>query len=236
MPNLRNRIGTSKNMFEKGRPRALAVSRRPIDITDVVAVVIQHSDAVIAAGLVAVLESGAEFSVRRTLEELNGPTDARSAPVIVADYSTALLIADRSHQLAQRLIIYTGTDSQAMVCRAVQSGVRGYLVYGATPQELCRAVRAVSSGETAMSPSVAMRVIERIRGRSLTERETSVLEQLMCGLSNKCIARALNLSTGTVKTHMKSILEKLGVESRTAAVVTAQRRGLLGSDGRRRMV
>ena len=79
----------------------------------------------------------------------------------------------------------------------------------------------------ALSPLVAMRITNRIRGRILTARERSVLEQLMLGLSNKAIAHRLNVCVGTVKTHIKSIMKKLGADSRTAAVVMAQRRGLL---------
>lgn len=67
----------------------------------------------------------------------------------------------------------------------------------------------------------------RIQGKTLTVREKAVLEQLMLGLSNKLIASRLNLCVGTVKTHLKSILEKLDADSRTAAVIAAQRRGLL---------
>jgi DNA-binding NarL/FixJ family response regulator len=78
-----------------------------------------------------------------------------------------------------------------------------------------------------LSPLVAERITNRVNGKSLTEREKSVLEQLMLGLSNKGIARRLNLCVGTVKAHVKSILNKLDADSRTAAVVAAQRRGLL---------
>jgi DNA-binding NarL/FixJ family response regulator len=74
---------------------------------------------------------------------------------------------------------------------------------------------------------VAARVTNRIKGQPLTSREKAVLEQLMRGLSNKGIAHRLNLCVLTVKTHVKAILEKLDVDSRTAAMVTAQRRGLL---------
>ena len=76
-------------------------------------------------------------------------------------------------------------------------------------------------------PLVAARITNRVKGRPLTAREKTVLEQLMLGLCNKAIARKLNLCVGTVKQHVKSILKKLDADSRTAAVVAAERRGLL---------
>jgi DNA-binding NarL/FixJ family response regulator len=101
------------------------------------------------------------------------------------------------------------------------------LPHGIGLTELFEGIRTVRSGGVALSPKVAMRITNRIRGGILTARERSVLEQMMLGLSNKSIAQRLNVCVGTVKTHVKSIMVKLGADSRTAAVVTAQSRGIL---------
>ena len=113
------------------------------------------------------------------------------------------------------------------ICRALEIGIRGYLLHGIGLPELFEAIRAVRGGGVALSPLVAARIANRIQGKTLTARERAVLEQLMLGLSNKSIASRLNLRVGTVKTHLKAILEKLGAGSRTAAVIAAQRRGLV---------
>src|SRR5262249_23034945 len=149
------------------------------------------------------------------------------ADVFLADYETALRLAECAPQWARNVVIFTNHDSEAKIYRALESGARGYLLYGVGLPELFEGIRSVLAGGVALSPLVAARISSRVTGETLTKRERSVLEQLMLGLSNKAIAWRLNLCVGTVKTHVKSILEKLNADSRTAAVVTAQRRGLL---------
>ena len=100
-------------------------------------------------------------------------------------------------------------------------------MYGVGLPELFESIRSVGAGGVALSPVVAASITNRVKGETLTEREECVLEQMRLGLSNKAIAQHLNLCVGTVETHVKSILRKLHAGSRTAAVVTAQRRGLL---------
>jgi DNA-binding NarL/FixJ family response regulator len=106
-------------------------------------------------------------------------------------------------------------------------GARGYLLHGVGLQELFEGIRCVHGGGVALSPLVTVRVTNRITCETLTAREKAVLELLMLGLRDKAIARKLNVCVGTVKTHVKSILQKLEADNRTAAVITAQRRGLL---------
>jgi two-component system NarL family response regulator len=147
--------------------------------------------------------------------------------VVLADYETALGLAESAPQWAKNLVVFTNYDSEARICRALESGARGYLLYGVGLPELFEGIRSVQQGGVALSPLVATRLTNRIKGKALTAREKAVLEQLMLGLRNKGIARRLNLSVGTVKTHVKSILAKLDAQSRTAAVITARRSGLL---------
>ncbi|MBQ6642799.1 MAG: response regulator transcription factor, partial [Saccharopolyspora sp.] len=99
----------------------------------------------------------------------------------------------------------------------------------APPEELTAAVRAAAAGRSALAPTVADRLVHRMRrpGTSLSRCELDVLQLLADGLSNAEISRRLYLSQATVKTHLVHIYDKLGVESRTAALAAAQARGLI---------
>jgi DNA-binding NarL/FixJ family response regulator len=197
----------------------------PLDLG--VSVMILYADPIVAAGLRVVLLEHAGFQIIPAPE----PGDLQHSPppadVILADYETALRLVESAPHWTKNLIVFTNYDSEAKIFRALESGARGYLLNGASLAELCEGIRSVHAGGVALSPQVAARITHRIKGETLTAREKAVLEQLMLGLRNKAIARRLNLCIGTVKTHVKSILQKLDAESRTAAVVTAQRRGLL---------
>jgi DNA-binding NarL/FixJ family response regulator len=114
-----------------------------------------------------------------------------------------------------------------MICHALQQGARGYLLQGGSLADLLGGLRSVSVGGMAIGPLVAGRVAEWMKQPALTRREGDILRQMMLGRSNKRIAIELNVAIGTVKTHVKSILDKLDAASRTEAVAIAQRRGIL---------
>lgn len=202
-------------------------SAESITLSVEVSVMILCADAVIAAGLAAVLRETAGFQlvpVPERGELLDGPPPA---DVVLADYETALRMAESAPQWAKKLLVFTNCDREAEICRVLERGVSGYLLYGVGLPVLFEAIRSVQRGGIALSPRVAARVTNRIQGKPLTTREKAVLEQLMLGLSNKLIASRLNVGVGTIKSHLRSILEKLHADSRTAAVIAAQRRGLL---------
>jgi len=192
-----------------------------------VSVRILYADPIIAAGLAAVLRECCGFQIVSTPERPNLDRDLPSTDVVIVDYETALRVAESTPQWAKNLVVFTNHDSEAKIYRALESGARGYLLYGVGLSELFEGIRSVRRGGVALSPLAAARVANRFQGRTLTPREKAVLEQLTLGLSNKAIARKLALSVGTVKTHVKAILGKLDAHCRTAAVMTAQRRGLL---------
>jgi DNA-binding CsgD family transcriptional regulator len=98
---------------------------------------------------------------------------------------------------------------------------------GCSLQDLFEGLRAVGGGGMALGPVVASRVAEWMKQQALTPREEEILGQMMLGRSNKRIATELSVAVGTVKTHVKSILDKLDAASRTEAVAIAQRRGIL---------
>ena len=214
----------------RNQVRTVSFARRnpgPITSGTEVSVMILYADPVIAAGLAAVLHQRAGFQIIPGPEPSDFVCGPPPADVLLADYETALRLAESAPQWAKNLVVFTNYDSEAKICRALESGARGYLLYGVGLPELFEGIRSVRAGGVALSPLVAARITNRIKGATLTAREKAVLEQLMLGLRDKVIARRLNVGVGTVKCHVKSILEKLEANSRTAAVVTAQRRGLL---------
>jgi DNA-binding NarL/FixJ family response regulator len=128
---------------------------------------------------------------------------------------------------AARIIVLTTFDGDEDIYRALQAGARGYLLKGMFGDELMDAIRAVHSGKSRIPPVVAERLAGRMGGPSLTSRELEVLELIVQGNSNKEIGGELAISEATVKTHINSILDKLGVTDRTQAVRTALQRGIV---------
>ena len=128
---------------------------------------------------------------------------------------------------AARIIVLTTFDGDEDIYRALQAGARGYLLKGMFGDELMDAIRAVHSGKSRIPAVVAERLAERMGGPSLTSRELEVLELIVLGNSNKEIGGELTISEATVKTHINSILDKLGVTDRTQAVRTALQRGIV---------
>ncbi|ONI75223.1 DNA-binding response regulator [Actinosynnema sp. ALI-1.44] len=127
------------------------------------------------------------------------------------------------------VIIVTTYDDAADILRCIEAGAAGYMLKGSSRTELVDAVRAAAGGATVLTPSLAP-ALYRARGAeatTLSTREQSVLRLVAKGMSNPGIAAELFVAEATVKTHLLRIFKKLGVSSRTAAVVTAKERGLL---------
>jgi DNA-binding NarL/FixJ family response regulator len=131
-----------------------------------------------------------------------------------------------------RVIVLTSFLDDDKLLPALRAGAAGYLLKNAPPPELARAVRAAHAGEALLDPVVAARLVETLAGDSdpldrLTPREREVLELIGRGFPNKRIARRLEVSEKTVKTHVGHVLAKLGVTDRTQAAVVAVRAGLV---------
>jgi DNA-binding NarL/FixJ family response regulator len=122
------------------------------------------------------------------------------------------------------LTTYAG-DVQAAA--ALKAGAAGYLLKNLLRKELLETIRAVHSGKRRVPPDVAAEIAEHVADDALTEREIEVLRRVAAGRSNKVIAAELDISEGTVKTHMRSILPKLEASDRTHAVMIALKRGIL---------
>jgi len=126
-----------------------------------------------------------------------------------------------------RVIVLTTFDGDEDIYRSLQAGAQGYLLKDVFFNELEDAIRKVHCGSRWIPAHVAERLAERMGSSNLTGREIEVLEQIVAGNSNRSIATRLNISEATVKSHINSILSKLGVKDRTQAATTALQRGLV---------
>lgn len=143
------------------------------------------------------------------------------------------------------ILILTTYADEEFILAGIRAGARGYLLKDAPPDELVRAIRIVSRGESLLEPSVAARVLDKLSALmtdgelgssastefpSLTPREKEILASLANGARNKDIADALFISERTVKVHVSSLMQKLDANTRTEAVAKAIQRGLISMD------
>jgi DNA-binding NarL/FixJ family response regulator len=131
---------------------------------------------------------------------------------------------------AARVLVLTTYDTDSYVLPAIEAGATGYLLKDAPRDELLRAVRAAASHEAVLSPSVAARLMNRVKAPVpglLSPREHEVLTWVAAGATNREVAARLLISEATVKTHLLNAYGKLGVSDRAAAVAEAFNRGLL---------
>ena len=137
------------------------------------------------------------------------------------------IVAIRAEFPNARIIVLTTYAGDAQAAAALKAGAVGYLLTNLVRKELIETIRVVHAGKRRVPPEIAMGIAEHVADDALTEREIQVLRRVAAGKSNKLIAAELGISEGTVKTHMKSILPKLGASDRTHAVMIALRRGIL---------
>jgi NarL family two-component system response regulator LiaR len=142
----------------------------------------------------------------------------------------------KASQPSAIILVLTAYDYEQYIFTLLEAGAAGYLLKDISSRELISAIETVYRGDAVLHPAVARKVMERFRkGKTedekerasdlLTERETTVLKMAAKGMSNSDIAEALYLSVRTVESHFGSIFNKLGVGSRTEAVIEAMRRG-----------
>jgi two-component system NarL family response regulator len=130
-------------------------------------------------------------------------------------------------RLPAKVIIMTTFDSEEDVHRSLKAGARGYLLKDSPRAEVLDAIRRVSAGETYLPARIVQKVAEGFRKPEISPRELEVLRCVAAGKSNKEIGVQLFIAEGTVKSHVKSLLEKLDVPGRTAAIREAAHRGLV---------
>ncbi|MFF0887147.1 response regulator [Streptomyces sp. NPDC003456] len=203
-------------------------------------IVVCDDHAVVRAGLLALLDSapGIEVVGQAATGEEALALAARLAPdVVLMDLQLGEGIdgVETTRRLTSapgpspHVLVLTTYDTDADITRAIEAGATGYLLKAERPEELFAAIHAAARGRPALSAPVASRVMAGLRSPrpSLTGRERDILAQLARGLGNREIARALFISEATVKTHLRRIYDKLGVDNRAGAVSVAKEQRLL---------
>lgn len=208
--------------------------------TESVRVIVCDDHAVVRAGLLALLGSAPGIDVvaeAGTGEEVVALTARLTPDVVLMDLQLGEGIdgVEATRRITSvpgntaHVLVLTTYDTDADIARAIEAGATGYLLKAERPEELFAAIHAAAAGRPALSPPVAQRVMARMRNPqpALTARELDILGQLAQGLGNREIARALHISEATVKTHLGRIYDKLGVDTRAAAVAVAKEQRLL---------
>jgi DNA-binding NarL/FixJ family response regulator len=213
-----------------------------------IGVLLADDQAMVRTGFRMILESDPDIGV--VGEAANGEQATASArrlrpDVVLMDIqmpggdgleATRRITADP--ELHCRVVILTTFERDEYVFEALQAGASGFLLKNAPPEELLHAVRVVADGDALLAPSVTRRIIEQFahprsnpelgaRLESLTHRELEVLQLLAGGKSNAELAAELFVTEGTIKTHVSSLLSKLGLRDRVQAVVLAYESGLV---------
>jgi DNA-binding NarL/FixJ family response regulator len=211
-------------------------------------VLICDDQALVRGGFRAILEAQDDIEVVGEAEngaEAAALAERRRPDVILMDIrmpildgveATRRLVAGGS---PARILVLTTFDLDEYVHAAIRAGASGFLLKDVTPAKLIEAIRIVAAGDALLAPSVTRRLLERFAATlpqgdhsrealaALTSRETEVLRLLAGGLSNAEIAAQLVLSEATVKTHISSVLRKLGLRDRVQAVILAYETGLV---------
>jgi DNA-binding NarL/FixJ family response regulator len=199
-------------------------------------IMVVDDQAVVRQGFVSLINTVEDMSVvaeatngRHAVEQYRAHRpdvvlmDLRMPVMGGADATKAL----RAEFPTARVIILTTFDGDEDIYRSLQAGAQGYLLKDMFFEELEDAIRTVHAGRRRIPGVVAERLAGRMTGSDLTARELEVLERIVRGMSNKEIASALGISEATVKSHINSILGKLGVTDRTQAATTALQRGIV---------
>ncbi|UNO43761.1 response regulator transcription factor [Streptomyces sp. MST-110588] len=196
---------------------------------------------VVRAGLRAVLETEPGFEVVADVPTAEEAVALAARPDVAVDVvlmdlqfggrmlGSQATAAITAREGAPRVLVLTTYDTDADILAAIEAGATGYLLKDAPPEELAAAVRTAAAGKSALAPTIALRLMDRVRApaTALSRRETEVLQLVADGLSNALISKRLFLSQATVKSHLVHIYAKLGVDSRTSAVAAATARGLI---------
>jgi DNA-binding NarL/FixJ family response regulator len=214
---------------------------------DSIKILLAEDHAVVRESIRESLSREAEFNV--VGEASDGEEAVRLAQklvpdVILMDISMPVLNGIeatrriKSFQPSVAILILTAYDDEQYIFSVLSAGAAGYLLKDVGMQELVEAIKTVYKGDSVLHPTIAKKVLHQIRflkdgpprehpNDVLSDREAHVLRLAASGLSNNAIAQELNLSVSTIQSHLRSIFNKLGVGSRTEAMMEAMKKGLL---------
>jgi DNA-binding NarL/FixJ family response regulator len=200
--------------------RVLTVDDHPLLRSGIAAVIESEEDIIVVAEATNGKEAVERFRVHQpdvTLMDLQMP---------VMNGIDAI-IAIRREFPGARIVILTTYDGDVQAVRALKAGASGYLLKSMLREELVKTIRSIHAGRRSIPSEIAAGIAEHVADEILTDREIEVLRKVATGTSNKIIASQLGVSEATVKSHMKSILSKLGANDRTHAVTIGMKRGFI---------
>jgi len=191
---------------------------------------------VLREGIAAVLGSEADIEV--VAEAANGTEAIEKFRALRPDVTLMdiqmpvvngidAIVEIRKHFPDARIIVLTTYSGDAQVAKAFKAGASGYLLKSMLRKELVETIRSVHAGHRRIPPEIAVGMAEHYADDHLTAREIDILKQVAAGNANKVVADNLHVSEETVKSHVRSILSKLGANDRTHAVTIAIKRGII---------
>lgn len=213
--------------------------------TPIIRVLLADDHPLMREALVAAIEDEADMQV------VGAATNGQEAVQLAQTLNPDVIVMDlfmpgmdglhaiaeiRAHDPQARILVLTSSIDENMVVAAVQAGVLGYVLKDSQRTELLVAIREVGQGKPHLPPEVALKLANGVRRHGanaasptepLTDREEEVLKLIGQGASNRDIAQKLNLTEGTVRTHVHNILGKLGLTNRNQAILHAIREGLV---------
>jgi DNA-binding NarL/FixJ family response regulator len=211
-------------------------------VTEEIRILLADDHDVVRRGLTALLDGAEGFVVVGAAadgEEAVALAGEHEPDVVLMDLSmpgvdgieaTRRLVAERPES---RVVVLTSFSDRERILDALDAGAVGYLLKDADPDELLRGIEAAARGESPLAPKAAKAVLtaraESRPAADLTAREYEVLGLLAEGLANKQIARRLGIAEKTVKAHLTSVFQSIGVTDRTQAALWARRHGVGGS-------
>jgi DNA-binding NarL/FixJ family response regulator len=206
-----------------------------------ISVLVCHSNPLIACGVASALREQEDFEVfveSRLGDVLHGCASATDVDVLIADHQLAIDTAraqrdgeNRQRGRPPRIMVLSSNDGEWRVRSALDAGVFGYVVTSRPLHEIVEGIRALHRGARYLCPLAAARMAESCMSQQLTPRESEVLQVLGAGVSNKIIAKQLDMEVGTVKSHLRSMMSKLNAHNRTEIVAIALTRGLIPRGG-----